>query len=119
MSAAGDQCRKPQRENHTRCFWGHALLSTFASTCWITFHIKPLRFHCSLLCVSPTEFVARAMSRYCPRSLGVQDVRQRRHEYFPISEAIRASAQVAPPSVDTSTRLIRGPESNAPPSIYT
>src|SRR5216683_3614859 len=27
MSAAGDQCRKPQRENHTLCFWGHASLS--------------------------------------------------------------------------------------------
>src|SRR5882762_9874638 len=26
-SAAGDQRRKPQRENHTLCFWGHALLS--------------------------------------------------------------------------------------------
>src|SRR5216683_136978 len=58
---------------------------TFTSTCWITFHIKPLRFHCSLLWVSPTAFVARAMSRYCPRFLGIQDVRQRRHEYLPIS----------------------------------
>src|SRR5260370_26442860 len=27
MSAAGDQRRKPQRENHTLCFWAHALLS--------------------------------------------------------------------------------------------
>src|SRR6267143_1981590 len=27
MSAAGDQCRKTQRENHTLCFWGHVLLS--------------------------------------------------------------------------------------------
>src|SRR6266404_1801497 len=79
---------------------------TFKSTCWITFHIKPLRFHCSLLWVSPTAFVARAISRYCPRFLGVQDARQRRHEYFPISESSRASAQVAPSSVDTSTRLI-------------
>src|SRR3981189_4017054 len=79
---------------------------TFTSTCWITFHIKPLRFHCSLLCVSPIAFVARAMIRYCPRFRGVQGVRQRRHEYLPISESSRASAQVAPPSVDTSTRLI-------------
>src|SRR5216683_427666 len=79
--------------------------STLTSTCWITFHIKPLRFHCSLLCVSPTLFVARAISRYCPRFPGVQDARQRRHEYFPISASSRASAQVPPPSVDTSTRL--------------
>src|ERR1700738_418512 len=79
---------------------------TFTSTCWITFHIKPLRFHCSLLCVSPAAFVARAMSRYGPRFLGVQGARQRRHEYFPSSGSNRASAQVAPPSVDTSTRLI-------------
>src|SRR6267143_968737 len=27
MSAAGDQCRKTQRENYTLCFWGHVLLS--------------------------------------------------------------------------------------------
>src|SRR5712671_5387759 len=27
MSAGGDRCRKPQRENHTLYFWGHALLS--------------------------------------------------------------------------------------------
>src|SRR3982074_199154 len=27
MSAARDQRGKPQRENHTLCFWGHALLS--------------------------------------------------------------------------------------------
>src|SRR3981189_453754 len=27
MSAAGEQCRKTQRENHTLCYWGHALLS--------------------------------------------------------------------------------------------
>src|SRR5258707_14834011 len=106
MSAAGDQCRKPQRENHTLCLWGHALLSTFTSTCWITFHIKPLRFHCSLLCVSPAALVARAISRYCPRFVGVQGVRQRRHEYFPSSGSSRASAQVPPPSVDTSTRRI-------------
>src|SRR5438309_7185051 len=80
--------------------------STFTSTCWITFHIKPLRFHCSWLCVSPIAFVARAISRYCPRFLGVQDARQRRHEYFPISASSRASVHVTPPSVDTSTRLI-------------
>src|SRR5258708_15875152 len=86
--------------------------STFTSTCWITFHIKPLRFHCSLLCVSPTEFVARAMSRYCPRSLGVQHVRQRRHDYFPLSESRRASAQAPPPPAHTSTRLLPPPMTN-------
>src|SRR4029077_17374923 len=79
---------------------------TLTSTCWITFHIKPLRFHCSLLCVSPTAFVARAINRYCPRLLGVHNARQRRHEYFPISGSSRASTQVAPPSVETSTRRI-------------
>src|SRR5258706_12784088 len=26
MSTAGEQCRKPQRENYTLCYWGHALL---------------------------------------------------------------------------------------------
>src|ERR1700674_3584200 len=57
------------------------------------------------------------MSRYCPRFFGVQDARQRRHEYFPISESSRASAQVVPPSVDISTRLIPEPESKAIPSI--
>src|ERR1700724_2046125 len=62
-------------------------------------------------------FVARAISRYGPRFLGVQDARQRRHEYFPSSGSSRASAQVAPPSVDTSTRLIPSPESKATPSI--
>src|SRR5579871_3362523 len=82
---------------------------TLTSTCWITFHIKPLRFHCSLLCVSPTAFVARAISRYCPRLLGVQIERQRRHEYFPISGSSRASTQVPPPSVETSTRRIPYP----------
>src|SRR4029077_720926 len=76
-----------------------------------------LRFHCCLLCVSPIAFVARAMSRYWPRLLGVQDARQRRHEYFPISASSRASVQVAPPSVDTSTRLIPWPEAKAIPSI--
>src|ERR1700745_3727916 len=79
---------------------------TFTSSCWITFHINPLRFHCSLLCVSPTAFVARTISRYCPWFLGVQDIRQRRHEYFPISASSRASAQLEPASVDTSTRLM-------------
>src|SRR5579864_2852649 len=80
---------------------------TLTSTCWITFHIKPLRFHCSLLCVSPTAFVARAISRYCPRFVGVHNARQRRHEYFPISGSSRASTQVTPPLVETSTRLMR------------
>src|SRR5260221_11313542 len=79
---------------------------TLTSTCWITFHIKPLRFHCSLLCVSPAALVARAISRYCRRFVGVQGVRQRRHEYFPSSWSSRASAQVPLPSVDTSTRRI-------------
>src|SRR5438445_13580067 len=57
------------------------------------------------------------MSRYCPRFLGVQGIRQRRQEYFPISGSSRASAQLAPPSVDTSTRRIPYPESKATPSI--
>src|ERR1700676_676322 len=106
MSAAGGQCRKPQRQKHILYSWGHRCYSTFTSTSEITFHIKPLRFHCSLLCVSPTPFVARAISRYCPRLLGVQDARHRRHEYFPSSGSSRASPQVVPPSVDTSTRRI-------------
>src|SRR6266478_4824433 len=57
------------------------------------------------------------MSRYWPRCPGVQEARQRRHEYFPRSGSSRASAQVAPPSVDTSTLLIPLPESKATPCI--
>src|SRR6266404_7219995 len=57
------------------------------------------------------------MSRYSPRCFGVHDARQRRHEYFPSSVSSRASAQVAPASVDTSTRRIPYPESKAIPSI--
>src|SRR5260221_11367788 len=75
---------------------------TLTSTCWITFHIKPLRFHCSLLCVSPAALVARAISRYCPRFVGVQGVRPRRHEYFPSPGPSRASAQGPPRYVEPS-----------------
>src|SRR5437868_15492669 len=106
MSTAGEQCREPQREKHTLCLEDHALYPTLTSTCWITFHIKPLRFHCSLLCVSPAAFVARAMSPYCPRFLGFHNARERRHEYFPISGSSRATTQIAPPCVPPSTRRL-------------
>src|SRR5260370_13079174 len=70
---------------------------TFTSTSEITFHIKPLRFHCPLLCVSPIAFVARAISRYGPRFLGVQYAFQRTHEYFPSSGSSPAYCQAHPP----------------------
>src|SRR5258708_14810813 len=75
---------------------------TFTSTSEITFHIKPLPFHYPLLWVSPIAFVARDISRYRPRPLGVQDAFQRRHDYFPASGSSRASVQVPPPSTATS-----------------
>src|SRR5260370_26397590 len=75
---------------------------TLTSTCWITFHIKPLRFHCSLLCVPPAALVARAISRYCPRLVGVQVVSYRLHAYFPSAWTSLASAQCPPPALDTS-----------------
>src|SRR5258708_6797467 len=106
---ARDECRKPERDDRELYFQHHLCYPTSTSTCWITFHIKPLRFHCSLLWVSSIAFVARAIRRYCPRFAGVQLARQRRHEYFPISVSSRASAHVAPPSVDTSTPLIPHP----------
>src|SRR5258707_14125942 len=71
---------------------------TLTSTFWITFHIKPLRFHCSLLCVSPAALVARVITRYCPRFVGVGAVRRRRNEYFRSSGCSRGSAHVPPRS---------------------
>src|SRR5258708_34834221 len=65
---------------------------TLTSTCWITFHIKPLPFDCSVHCMSPAALVERVISRYCPRFVCVQGTRQLRHASLPRTGSSRTHA---------------------------
>src|SRR2546425_4671721 len=116
MSATGDQHPKPERENQSLCLFGHAGLSHLYV--YVLDYIPhkttavPLFLALSFshrICRASHESILPAVS-WCPGH-------PPRQEYFPISGSSRASAQLAPPSVDTSTRRIPYPESKATPSI--